>query len=387
LPQFSNCSDLVGRAELCFDDDLVEMQFGDGFQWFIDRFGINSTIEPKQPVMDVIFLDAVDLGEDVEIAQKLSSLMNSLAADGILAIRVGSAATIDESRTDKEVYENREKIFTVLEELGSVAAMLVYEDANCGFHEPRSFLIVCKDVACRSRWYARNDAGEYQIYDRIVRTHSKERALMYYDGTTQFSYQWPKKGWETVYCSREPRPWECTYVSLNASAQIFDINLDDEDESAFRIEVKLDDDDETITSVFATVDIPMGSFIMPEHLASSLELTTKNLRSLSNNADVGAAIIEDLLDYFDDYAHESLVEGSQKNYVEVGASCLIRRVTETDAVNVGRWMPGHPSGKRPVYSPVYERNRISFDVFMVATRHIHPGEEIVMHKDTWRYER
>jgi len=54
-----------------------------------------------------------------------------------------------------------------------------------------------------------------------------------------------------------------------------------------------------------------------------------------------------------------------------------------DEVNVVRWIPDHPSGKRPKYSPVYERHRMSFDVFMVAEEDIDEGEEIAMPTNMW----
>jgi hypothetical protein len=125
---------------------------------------------------------------------------------------------------------------------------------------------------------------------------------------------------------------------------------------------------------------------MPEHLASSLMITSRNLEGLEKNLDVGGgrvAVIEDLLKFFEDYAHESAAEGSKQHYVEVGGTVLIRRVKDKKEANVGPWVPQHPSGKRPKYSPVYERHRVSFDVFMVATKNIANGEEVVMFEKMW----
>jgi SET domain-containing protein len=60
------------------------------------------------------------------------------------------------------------------------------------------------------------------------------------------------------------------------------------------------------------------------------------------------------------------------NYVEVGGSTFIRKSKNGKEVNVGRWLPDHPSGKLPVWSP-----QMAFDVFIVATKDIKAGEEIV----------
>jgi hypothetical protein len=246
---------------------------------------------------------------------------------------------------------------------------------------------VSKTPEVRSRWYARNDLRDYEIYDRIVRTHSKKRALQYYDGTTQHLYQWPKRGWETVYCRREPTPFECAYRWLDFTAELHELDLEDPTKSSFRYEIETKDGKEE-ARLYATKDIPEGSYIMPTHLASSLEVTTKNVQGLENNVVLGGGrvpVIEDLLGFFDTYLHESTLEGSSLNYVEIGGTCLMRRVDGADEpTNVRPWLPPHPAGRRPKYSPVYERHRVAFDVFLVASRNIKAGEELTIHKDAWK---
>ena len=244
-----------------------------------------------------------------------------------------------------------------------------------------------KTPEVRSRWYLRNDVRDYDIYERIVRTHSKNRALQYYDGTTQYSYQWPKKGWETVYCRREPTPFECAYRWLDFNAELHELDLEDDSKSSFRYEVAKNQDGKEETKLFATKHIPAGSYIMPTHLASSLEVTTRNIEGLENNVKVGGgkvAVIEDLLGFFDTYMHESTSEGIKLNYVEIGGTCLMRRVNDDEEANVRPWLPPHPSGRRPKFSPVYERHRVAFDVFLVASRDIVVGEELTVHKNAWK---
>jgi hypothetical protein len=199
-------------------------------------------------------------------------------------------------------------------------------------------------------------------------------------------YQWPKKGWETVYCRREPTPFECAYRWLDFKAELHELDFEDESKSSFRYEISQDDGKEE-TRLFATKNIPEGSYIMPSHLASSLEVTNKNIRGLENNVELGGGnvpVIQDLLGFFDTYLHESTLEGSNLNYVEIGGTCLMRRVDGDEPTNVRPWLPPHPGGKRPKYSPVYERHRVAFDVFLVASRDIKAGEELTIHKDAWK---
>ena len=57
IPSWSDCSELEGSAESCFDDPRVEVQYRDAFAWFIDNFppGKPPLIEP----FDVIVMDAL----------------------------------------------------------------------------------------------------------------------------------------------------------------------------------------------------------------------------------------------------------------------------------------------------------------------------------------
>jgi hypothetical protein len=60
-----------------------------------------------------------------------------------------------------------------------------------------------------------------------------------------------------------------------------------------------------------------------------------------------------------------------------------RTVETEEEANIGRWIPPHPQGRRPKFSPVYERHRLSFDVFAVATKDIPKGTELLKYKNMW----
>jgi len=393
LPAFSDCSDFEGRAENCFDDELVTVLHEDGIEWFVDRYGPEPSQKPVDPI-DVIVVDVLYPEDSTTRSDKVyrdanfwSSLMKSLSGDGVLAIVVGKAPNIHDPKPDLGVYKHREALFNILEELPEVAGMFVYEEAHAGFEEPHSFLAVCKNANCRSRWYAESDAIDFQIYERIVRTKSKERALVHFDGSTQRSYQVPPKAWETVYCRREPTPFECAYRWLDTTKELHDYVIGDQEASSFEVKATTGDNGEVQTQVFATVNISKGSYIMPEHLASSFIISDQSIANLEINTKVAGTgnvtIIADLLEFIDDYGHPSGAEGIGLNIVEVGASYMIRTVENKEDANVGRWVPPHPSGSRPVYSPVYERHRLSFDVFLVATKDIAKGEEILKYTGMW----
>ena len=416
LSAFDNCTAMIGRHNKCLKDPIVNLQY-----YHEQRLDSIITADaPKQDAM--IVLDYVSFMKSTnDVSKMFGRWMDSLTDEGVLLIQLGQAAAIHDPRPDLGVHARREEMMLAMEGLDQVATMLVFEEAHAGTLEPEGFLLVCKSASCRQRWYARSDQVEYQIYDRLVKTIKeyengiRKPILSYYDGTTQRSYQWPKKGWETVYCKREPTPWECAYTHLNQYAEFHEFNVTHEEEGSFRIEIDYDDeedddeedDDQTDeddreideTRVYATTNIPKGSYIMAYHLASSLMVTSRNIEGLVNNTKLSTdaststttttdkkksrvAIFEDLLEYFDEHGHSSIMEGSEQHYVEVGGSALIRRSKDMQEANIEPWVPRRRSSK-PKYSPVYERHRMSIDVFIVASRDIQEGEEVVMYKDMW----
>ncbi|CAB9522933.1 Polyamine aminopropyltransferase [Seminavis robusta] len=387
FPEMSDCSDLVGRANDCFEDDHVAVSHADPQDYFVKNYG-TPTGAGKLDVLIVDEKHPRHFPEFYTNQEFISSLVKSLSPEGVMVINAGMAPDVDDPRADKGVYHVREQLMRQLESHPDVGAMLVYEESRVAFNDPCAFLVVCRSASCRSRWYARSDQVDFSIYERIVRTNSKERALSYYDGTSQFSYSLPPKAWETVYCRREPTPFECAYLHLDPKKELHDLNVEDASKSSFRLESKESNvegvEDETF--VYATVDIPAGSYIMPKHLASSMVVTKRNLEGLENSLDVGGgpvAVIEDLLEFIGEHGHASHTEGSAVHYVEIGGSVLIRRVGTQEEANVGRWVPPHPSGRPPVFSPVYERHRMSFDVFIVATKDIPAGTELLRYKGLW----
>jgi len=403
LIDLDDCRALIGRADSCIKDPLVSLEYF-GEKAFSSVIAPETFSKPQDAIF-VLDFDSIVKTTD-NLVESMKVLMNALTEKGVLLFPIGTASAIHDPRADLGVHARREELFLALESLDEVAAMLVYEEPHAGNLEPDGFLLVCKDSSCRQRWYARSDQVEYQIYDRLVRTQAvvnpilgieeKKGVLEYFDGTTMRSYQWPKKGWETVYCRREPTPWECAYTHLDPKAQFFDLDLDDEEESDFRVEtttVMEDGEEEQMTKVFAAEDMPKGSYIMAEHLASSLMVTERNLEGLLNNTKLTlkdgteenvarTPIIEDLLEFIDEHGHPSMMEGSAQHYIEVGGTALIRRTEDPSEANLEPWVPRRRTPK-PVYSPVYERHRMSMDVFVVTSRDIAEGEELVMFEEMW----
>ena len=390
LPFMSDCSDIPGVAGNCFDDERVNLVIEDAKTWFLDRFGENPTKESSVAKFDIIIIDTLEPQNNKRMFNDeafLKALVNSLGDDGVIAAGIGESHTIHDPKASVSSYKSRETFMEILENNQEIGAMFVYEESHTGHEKPNSFLTVCKNVKARDLWYAEALVIDYQISIRTKETKSLKPILTHFDGATQHLFQIPPRAWQEVYCRREPMPFECDYRGLDLSKEMFNMYIDDDDSSSFEIAYGEDDDGEQTTKIIAKVDIPKGSYIMPNDLAASFtiaEHTHNNLKENSQIKNTGdVSVINNFLDFIENHGHETISDGSTLRYVEVGASFMIRKSSNEEEGNVERWMPKYPSGKQPVYSPVYDRHMVSFDVFLVASKDIKKGEEIVKPENLW----
>ena len=378
MPAMSNCTDIVGSAASCYDDKRAELIYADAFAYVTEH--------AEESNFDVMIVDLLDVKKHEELvdADVLRAMIKSLSADGVMSMQLGVAPSIHDPRADMGMFKEREILINHLEADPNVKAVFIYEESHAGRWEPNSFLVACRDISCRKQWYAETDEVDYQIYDRIGGTVSEEPSLIHFDGATQRSFQMPPRAWETIYCRREPEPFECAYRGLDMDKDLFEYDPEDSEASAFEVRAVAGED---ASAVFAKVDIPEGSYIMPTHLAASFEVSDdsmKNIKDVLNTEGVEkATVIEDFVEFIDVHGHASINEGSGKNFVEIGGSFLMRTTDDEGAANVRRWVPIHPEGSRPKYSPVYDRHRHSFDVFIVASRDIKAGEEVMKPVGLW----
>jgi len=58
LPEWSNCTDLLGSADWCGDDERAHIIYGDAIAWFNDRFSTKTKKVEEEP-FDVLIMDAL----------------------------------------------------------------------------------------------------------------------------------------------------------------------------------------------------------------------------------------------------------------------------------------------------------------------------------------
>jgi len=393
LSYLTDCTAIVGGSDDCYDDERAKVVYEDARDYFAAY-----SADKTQDRFDVVVLDMHDLSKKPSPTDYLTNdpnlfdnILASLSDDGVIVMKLGNAPTIHDPRASLGSDAEREAMMVRIEKNPAVNAMLVYEEAHCGFNVPAAFMVVCKDVSCRKRWYASADVTDTEIYARLLEpVDEKSSLIMHYDGSTQENFQYTPIAWETVYCRRDPVPFECAYRGLDVTKDAYEYEIDYEEEdgpkSSFEIKTNKVDG-KSMHGIFALDDIPKGSYIMPYDLASSFSTTQDVLDNLQKNTEVSGAgsvtVIEDFLKFVDVNGHTSMSEGREETFVETGATFMMRISDNVERSNVGKWMPTHPSGKIPSYSPVYERHMISFNVFLVASKDIKSGDELVKPASLW----
>ena len=125
LKEWSDCSDLVGSTNDCFEDSRAEVLYEDAMKYFMAGFPSNDGVTGEIEKFDVIISDALDPNVDIEFAKELytnedyiQSLYNALTDSGILAIQLGEAPDFEAPADEAGDFENRALIMEKLEEVG-----------------------------------------------------------------------------------------------------------------------------------------------------------------------------------------------------------------------------------------------------------------------------
>eukprot|EP01083_Nonionella_stella_P189950 703592_1 len=95
--------------------------------------------------------------------------------------------------------KRRATLMSKLAEIG-FEGFHIYEDGNCGFEYPWTFLVVTKDEEMGVNWYKNEAEVQIAIHERTLRTHSGKPVLKYFDGATMRRYQVPHKVFEATFC-------------------------------------------------------------------------------------------------------------------------------------------------------------------------------------------
>eukprot|EP00591_Stephanopyxis_turris_P010009 CAMPEP_0195509728 /NCGR_PEP_ID=MMETSP0794_2-20130614/2585_1 /TAXON_ID=515487 /ORGANISM="Stephanopyxis turris, Strain CCMP 815" /LENGTH=880 /DNA_ID=CAMNT_0040637019 /DNA_START=160 /DNA_END=2802 /DNA_ORIENTATION=+ len=411
LPDWSDCSDMVGSTQSCFDDLRADILNEDALAWFMDRFadGVEDGTEEK---FDVIIMDALDPQDDIPFAEVLYSndlftkaLSNALTDDGVMILQLGISPELSDPPDITTKSKNRAKITHGLKRIG-FESMHSYDEAHCNFDDPWSYIVACKSYSCRQDWYQNQAEKDLAIHERILRTYSDKPALKYFDGATMKQYQVPPKVFEVNLCRHKEHPEECEYLLGGYSNEVTNIPME-----AFEVKESSRGAFDKL-GVFTKVDIPKGSMIVQEQTVHSAHFppkTVKLMNSLMSKEPEASEELYNIQTYIDSYGFENALFGdsgydvhsSILAFVNHGCNGLYNINSDSNfEMTEGNANPKEmPSAHYPkaywkdVFNPVAERHlpHMIGDID-IALRDIKAGEELldnyltsVSTEENWAY--
>eukprot|EP00539_Tryblionella_compressa_P016361 CAMPEP_0178849840 /NCGR_PEP_ID=MMETSP0746-20121128/20175_1 /TAXON_ID=913974 /ORGANISM="Nitzschia punctata, Strain CCMP561" /LENGTH=749 /DNA_ID=CAMNT_0020515109 /DNA_START=81 /DNA_END=2330 /DNA_ORIENTATION=+ len=215
LSEWSNCSDLAGRADSCFEDPRTTLYCEDAFRWFKDHFSKPLSQESGE-LFDVIIMDALDPQGLQDIVEALytddefyQALFNGLSSDGILISQVGEGSWSDDPFYALGEDRHYGSFLKGLKSLGFYK-ITNYIEGGCGFFSPWGFVVASKQQnTLEDLWFQNEALINLKIRQRLVPTKQGDSPLFFFDGATMQTYQYPTRIDELLHCRNPVMPKNC----------------------------------------------------------------------------------------------------------------------------------------------------------------------------------
>jgi len=389
LPEWSDCSDLIGSAKWCGDDPRAEVRYEDGLAYFIDRYG-----EDKQEdeLFDTIIVDALDPQDEVEFCdalynngQFLGSLFHGLSDNGALVIQVGESPHPSDPPELMGRHKNRAILIQHLTDLG-FESLHIYGEDHSGFTGPWNYLVAFKSHSQRRNWFRNEAEINLDIHKRIRKTHSGEPPLVYFDSATMVLYQIPSKPFQTAYCKSDPTPAACNELGLNPIIPNVRGSLLDVKDSTLGKQAG--------RGIFSKSDILSGSYIAAELSPQALHFPPPTFDLIETFVENDESDLECFSYYMHGYGFQMRHRGAREVYVDGSILTFMNHGcngTHNVGETIGNWtessaslesMPQELDGTARsndyLFNPAFERH-IRYHVLLdQARRDIKTGEELMV---------
>lgn len=252
---------------------------------FIAIFSFFTIFLSRDPEDDIPFAEM--LYNDLSFVK---TLYNSLSDNGVIVLQLGEAADYGDPAAVHTTSSRREILIELLEEVG-FEAMHVYEDGNCGFNMPWTFLVAMKDEQIDLRWYMNEAQIEVEIHSRIVHTKSGKPALEYFDGNIMQGYQYPHKVFESVFCLGYEDACVEDKLASDVPISALEVGMSGVGDGSGR-------------GVYTTVDIQQGSSIGRSSSKLALHIPGSALALIFGYYDKSQDI-QDVYNYIDGYGWQT----------------------------------------------------------------------------------
>jgi len=215
IPDWSDCSDLVGSSNSCFEDPRADVRFTDAVAWLIDTYRDADKIDPSD-IYDVIIMDALDPSTEVDFSDVLygnaalvQAISNALGPDGVFIGQMGEADQIGEPTTRYDKASMQVDGFIDLMRRYGFDSVKDYIEPHAGFDGIWSFVISFKNAENKANWYANEAEVQRKLHQRLLPTISGSHPLYYFDGAGMVAYEYPNRVASETFCLNETIPAYC----------------------------------------------------------------------------------------------------------------------------------------------------------------------------------
>eukprot|EP00529_Nitzschia_sp_RCC80_P004790 CAMPEP_0113451936 /NCGR_PEP_ID=MMETSP0014_2-20120614/6591_1 /TAXON_ID=2857 /ORGANISM="Nitzschia sp." /LENGTH=944 /DNA_ID=CAMNT_0000343299 /DNA_START=332 /DNA_END=3166 /DNA_ORIENTATION=- /assembly_acc=CAM_ASM_000159 len=267
LPEWNDCSNILGRSDNCFDDPHTELYCEDAFAWFKDRFSNQEDVRPEEK-FDIVIMDALDPQSMQEIVGALytdsdfyRAINNALHHDGAIVAQIGEANYLQDAPSMFSDDRNCDGFVDGLEAM-NFTEMTEYQEPGCGFFDPWSFHVAAKDnsTILTEGWFANEAVVNLKIRQRILPTVDGQSSLRHFDGATMKTYRYPSKASTEVFCRDPLTPESCLEGSgFNPEISNIPVHL---------LQGRAE-------SIHSSVDSPQSSFLGLETAVQAIHLDSK----------------------------------------------------------------------------------------------------------------
>mmetsp|Transcript_12888 Transcript_12888/g.17972 ORF Transcript_12888/g.17972 Transcript_12888/m.17972 type:complete len:792 (+) Transcript_12888:64-2439(+) len=321
LPSFSNCTGF--GANICFDDERVELYTEDFIQWFDDHIGNDicdsakhEARKNKNELYDIIILDLLDTEDLPEGEAWAEHLYSELFFEriacavndyGVVVTNFGESPENPYNggppepmtSADQELLEMYTKKIEQIQTMSSFFRHTrVYETPVPAFRADWAFAISMipdrpflktnadDDMSSDEEKIALTratdnmgindfEANEVRVNLKLRRgLHEKAYPLEYYDGAIQHTFQYPTGGWDGVYCMNPSNKKICEIDKI-----LFNKNYEGN-----YFEAKLNDKADATSGIVAKQDIKKGHVSGLYDAATSLKLPSTDIEFLKTFA-------------------------------------------------------------------------------------------------------
>jgi S-adenosylmethionine decarboxylase proenzyme len=214
LKEWSDCSNIAGASDCCFDDPRAEVVFTDAVVWFVERFGNPDKVD-EESRFDVIVMDALASSTNTDFADNLynsddmaSALFNALTPHGIFVAQVGEHDFISNPRRHLSQSGHLNRFIEHLEE-AEFESIREYTESHGNFMSAWFFVVAFKSSETKERWYANEAEVTLEIRSRAVPTRSGSTPFLYFDGASMMTYQFSSRIAKEIFCRNDPAPHFC----------------------------------------------------------------------------------------------------------------------------------------------------------------------------------